>query len=215
MKVFGEPSNIAIQYLLKSNPYKEIGVLGESWGSFKLWLNDQEVCGFSRGGQSLSYTANLIYIVEWFSENLEYILSDDLLDLPVKGDNALELYNNSLELKTDDELEQDRWFEIRQDWFSRHNWFSNRGGSFLAEIFFRKVQDNIEIVWDTSKTVQEEGIRFDTPQGVCYVSLATFQSVVFDFLWDIVKELLVKIPENQELISVKNKLSIVMRKFRT
>ncbi len=214
MKEFGEPSVFSIQYSLKKNPYNEVGVLGESWGELKLWVRGKELCGFCRDSKNLQYTANLIYIIEWLCENLESVFEDDPLNLPVEGDNSLELYKNSLKLKADNELEQDLWFEIRQDWFSRHNWFWNRGGSFLAEVFFRKVEKHIEIAWDNRNTFREEGISFNNPEGIQYVPLKMFQDVIFSFLQNILDELSKNVHGNQELMDMKKKILTQMKRAK-
>ena len=69
-------------------------------------------------------------------------------------------------------------FEILQDWMFRHSWFSARAGSYLAEIFFRKKGDNVEISWDNSNTFKDDGVKFVFPVGKYEVGINDFQKVM-------------------------------------
>lgn len=211
MKIFSDSKQLVIKYTLKPNPYNEKGFLGESWGQFELWVGEKDVCKLRNGQGIRSYEANLIYIVEWLCENLQYILSDDQLALPVEGSNVIELYNKSIELETDDETEIDNWFEIRQEWYSRHNWFWNKGGSFLPEVFFRKVKDSIEIVWDNVETYKDRGVEFINSKGIQYVPIVEFKNVICCFLVDIIEAFITRIPENAELKEMKAKIEMLIK----
>ncbi|GEB31701.1 hypothetical protein [Brevibacillus parabrevis] len=48
---------------------------------------------------------NLIYMVEWLSENVKYILRDEPFPLPVKGQHSLELLKHCLLFESDDDVD--------------------------------------------------------------------------------------------------------------
>lgn len=113
-------------------------------------------------------------IIEWIQENLENILSNDDFPLSVLGDSAAELCEISYKLDIDD-VEQ---YEILQDWVFKHSWLSAREGSYLADIYFRKVGNKIEISWDNSNTFKEDGIIFIFPKGRYEVDIIQFKEIM-------------------------------------
>ncbi len=132
----------------------------------------------------------MIYIVEWFSENLKYILSDVPFPLPVEGQHSLELLDNCLLFESDDDNEFDAWFDTKQEWEFKHSWFSNRAGSFLPEVFFRRVNDELEIAWNNESTYSSEGISFMNPTGIVYLPISIFESTIKNFIEDFLDNIL-------------------------
>lgn len=86
-------------------------------------------------------------------------------------------------------------------------WSWNRSGSFLPDVFFRKVNDNIEIAWDNKETHRESMIEYINPYGICYVPQKEFQAVMYNFLTHIIDELLCRLPNETKLIEMKTALS--------
>lgn len=119
-----------------------------------------------------------------------YILSDEPFPLPVKGQHSVELLNNCLLFESDNDDEFDAWFDTKQEWEFKHSWFSNRAGSFLPDIFFRRVDDEIEIAWNNESTYTSEGISFINPIGIEYVPLTVFESTIKNFIEDFLDNLL-------------------------
>lgn len=203
LKIFGDPKKLAIKYELKSNVFNEVGVIGESWGQFEIIVDTAELCAYRKDSKVMLYEFNLIYLVQWLCQNFRYIIQDDPFPLPVTGKNSIELYNNSLKLEVDDEEQRDKWFEDRQNWYSRHNWFWNRSGSFLAEVYFRKVEDSIEVAWDNENTYFEDGIDFIYPKGVSYIPINNFKNTMKAFIEDFLKKLDLIIPDNREILDMR------------
>ncbi|QED46425.1 hypothetical protein FSZ17_03600 [Cytobacillus dafuensis] len=190
LKTFGNKDIFGIEYELLTNPFYENSLIGETWGTLKLSVKGKDVCQYERENIVKTYQWNLIYIVEWFSENLKYILSDEPFPLPVAGDNSLELLDNCLLFETDDDDEFDTWFDTKQEWEFKHSWFSNRAGSFLPDIFFRRVDGEIEIAWNNELMYSSDGINFIYPTGVDYISIDIFNSTVRHFIDDFLDNLL-------------------------
>lgn len=113
-------------------------------------------------------------IIEWFQENRNYIFSDDEFPLSVSAESSAEKCEKCYCLDFD-EMER---YEVLQDWTFRHSWFSARAGSYLADVFFVKNGDMIEISWDNINTFQEDGIRFVFPKGKYEVDMGTFEKII-------------------------------------
>lgn len=209
MNIFGDPKQIAIKYDLKGNVFNEEGLLGESWGQFELIINSAELCNYRKDSKVILYEFNLIYLVQWLCQNFRYIIHDDPFPLPVTGRNAIELYDKSFELEIDDEEQMDKWFEERQDWYSRHNWFWNRGGSFLPEVYFRKVKESIEITWDNENTYIEEGVKFNYSKGLSYIPISDFITTMKTFIEDFISKLESVVPNNEELFDMKEMIKSI------
>ena len=190
LRAFGEKNTFAIQYEFGLNPFNEDSLIGETWGRFELFVKGKDVCRYKRGNSVTNYQWNLIYIVEWLSENLKYILSDEPFPFPVEGKHSLELLDNCLSFDSDNDDEFDEWFDTKQDWEFKHSWFSNRAGSFLPDVFFRRVNGEIEIVWNNESTYSSEGISFINPIGIEYVPLGIFETTIKNFIEDFLDNLL-------------------------
>ncbi|MFP4979373.1 hypothetical protein ACE6ED_28580 [Paenibacillus sp. CN-4] len=190
MRTFGDKNAFAIQYEFDNNPFNELSLTGETWGMFKLFVRGIDVCRYKRVDSEITYQWNLIHIVEWFSENLKYILSEESFPLPVEGRHSLELLDNCLLFKSDNGDKFNAWFDKKQEWEFKHSWFSNRAGSFLPDVFFRRVNDKIEISWNNESTYSSEGISFIHPVGVKYVPFCIFESTIKNFIEDFLDNLL-------------------------
>lgn len=190
MRAFGEKNTFAIQYKFEVNPFNETSLIGETWGEFELFVHGIDVCRYKRIDSVTTYHWNLIYIVEWFSENLKYILSDESFPLSVEGLHSLELLDNCLLFESDNDDEFDAWFDTKQEWEFKHSWFSNRAGSFLPDVFFRRVNDRIEIAWNNELTYSSEGITFINPIGIEYIPLGIFEFTIKNFIEDFLDNLL-------------------------
>ncbi|WP_059051194.1 hypothetical protein [Paenibacillus senegalimassiliensis] len=183
MREFGNSQVFSIKYEFTNNPYDEIGIIGNSWGVFELWVNGKELCRFLRNNQECNYEWNLIYLVDWISKNLNNILYDEEFPLPVNGKTTLELLINSSEFNSDNDDEFDEWFSAKQDWEFKHSWISSRGGSYLPGIYFRRSGEQIEISWDNEGIYNDE-VSFPYMTGVEYVPIEVFEAVVKEFIGD-------------------------------
>lgn len=189
MKYFGNKKIFAIAYELKESPFNEPGKYEPTWGEFQMWVYNNSICTFSMNDKIREYEWDLRFIVDWFCKNKNYILEESPFPLPCEGNNAIELYNNSGDFDSDDDNEFDVWFEKRQDWHFNHSWYSDRGGSYLADVIFRRVNNTIELAWDN--TILYSNIKYVNPKGVYYIPVEMFQTVVDDFIKEFMQEKLV------------------------
>lgn len=186
MKYFGNKEIFAVAYELKDSPFNLSGKNEPTWGIFQMWINDKSVCTYSREDKEHEYEWDLIFIVEWLYKNKTNILNESQFPLPSEGNNALELYYNSGDFDSDNIDVFDTWYKKRQDWFFEHSWYSNNGGSYLADVLFRRVADTIEIAWDNTELYSE--IKYNNPKGIYYIPVTLFQNVVESFIEDFILE---------------------------
>ncbi|OPX42614.1 hypothetical protein CLHUN_34340 [Ruminiclostridium hungatei] len=197
MKYLGDKEVFAVAYELKESPFSECGRNEPTWGVFKMWVDSKSVCTFSMNDKKREYEWDLIYIVEWLYKNKNNIFNETQFPLPIEGKNSIEFYKSSGDFDSDDDDEFNLWFEKRQDWYFRHSWYSDNGGSFLADVFFRRVKNTIEIAWDNSDLYSE--LNFINPKGIFYVQFELFKEVINNFIEDFMLEVS-KSVEGRDLI---------------
>jgi len=190
MKTFGDKSLFAIEYEMDRT-----GEYGPGVAVFMVYINSKSVCTFKRDDVVYEFYWDIKDIVEWFEINLGRIIEEeDGFPLPVKADTAVEFYHNSCDYNSDDEDDLFEWNYTMHDWVFRHTWLSSRAGWYLANLFFRRVGDTIEISWDNTDLYRDVGIEFLNPTGVFYVGIDVLEHVVHDFVETFKRDLEETIP---------------------
>ena len=184
--LFGDKNNFAIEYEFIHNPYyeDEYGLIRDSWGSLKIWINSANTCKLERQVEENkveleTYEWNLCYVVGWFCNNLWHIYLDEF---PFKsyGNCTVELYEN----QTDElviEITEDDPEDMNFLWHDRHCLFMAYDGSYLPLMYFRRVGNDIEINWD-NEGHSEEDCRFLNLEGLVYIQKEIFLEVVVAFV---------------------------------
>ena len=201
MSLFGQTHNFAIEYEFEVNPFGEKGLNGASWGRFSFWAEGADICKLNRGSQLETYRWNLLGIFEWLCENLTHILEVEQFPVPAVGSSTVELIADSYNRQPRGDDELDDWADKKEDWEFRHSWYSARAGSFLARVYFRRVDNQIEVSWDNSSTYADNNISFDFPKGICLIDVKEFREVVCDFLNDFAEKLSERVPGDTDLDS--------------
>lgn len=167
------------------------------WGSIYFWVNKKNIFAFKGYGPEATYTFNVKILVEYFCENLQFILIDDpfpkqtiakypaemmdevsLVELP---DNDVHKYASVDWDNVDSEL-----YDNIDEWNFKHGLIPNNDGSFFPEAYFRKIADKIEISWSNIEpidTAQGE-LYFEYDKGAEYVDMRLFRDTVSQFCFD-------------------------------
>lgn len=133
---------------------------------------------FRQGKVSSSYkTDDIGKISLWMKENISYIMGDDPFPLEAQEASAAEMVDFGLQQVTDEVL-----YEKIQDWSFRHSWLIARSGGFLADVYFRRVDGNMEISWNNENLYKESRVTFAYPKGKACVSLSAFSAVMQEFI---------------------------------
>lgn len=170
MHRFGKKEIFALEYEM----------LDKRNSCFEMWVHNIPICCFIRNNIIEQYRWDLSYIVEWLNDNISKVLKEDKFPLQINADSSIDFYNKSGEFDSDNIDEFDRWFEKRQDWYFCHSWYCNRSGSYLAEVLFRRVGNNIEIEWDNTNLYEE--VSFVNPKGLYYVNANLFKQIICEFI---------------------------------
>ena len=151
--------------------------LGKDMSAYQLsvYVQGNDIKKKKKGGVVYTYRWRECQdIIEWIHENMKYILSDDKFPLSISADSSAEKCEISYKSDLDD-IEQ---YEILQEWMFRHSWFSDRAGSYLADIYFVRNDNMIEISWDNTNTFKEDGIKFVFPKGKYEVDKDVFEDIM-------------------------------------
>jgi len=172
MKLFGEKNKFAMEYEMTDS----------AAGLFELWVGGLPVCCKKENDSIIPYEWRLDALAQWLEDNLQGLICEEDFPLPVSAEGSLDFYAKSGEFDSDSLDEIEAWFGKRQDWLWRHSWYIAREGSYLAEVFFRRVGENIEVEWDNSNLY--DGIVFANPKGKYLVDAGFFEQTVKAFLSD-------------------------------
>lgn len=187
LMIFGLKNDFAVEYIIKKNPFDEKGILNKTWGIFRLWIDGKNILQY-KNNNSNEYEWNLIYIYDWFKKNIDSIMLEEEFPLKIKGETCLKKFENSLDFDSEDDEIFFKWFDIRQNWYFRHSLSSSCEGSFLAEVFFIKSKDSIEITWN-NKNLYEDVIFF-SENGFKQISIVKFKNIIMDYLNSFDKDVL-------------------------
>lgn len=173
MKIYGERESFCIEYSNCDN-YE----IGES--ILYVWIKGIEICSYQQNGEIKYYHWNLSNIVKWFKINLNHILNETTFPLPINANTSIEFFKASSNFDSNDDEKFYEWYKNRQDWYFRHAWCASNEGSFLADLFFRRVEDNIELQWDNKSLY--DNINFINPVGLAYIDANFFTNVIHNFI---------------------------------
>ena len=170
--VIGNKLRFAIEYNLVKYCY----------GELRLYVDNACITCFKLDNVVFPYKGNIQNIVDWFRENLEIIKTEEKFPFIVDGNTALELYENASSFDSEDDEKFDSWHDKRYDWQASHNWFRCRENGFLIDLFFRRVEDKIELSWDNTETYKDYGVRFSYPKGLKFIDIYLFEKIIKNFI---------------------------------
>lgn len=199
METYGEKDIFAVEYEFTSS------LSGKTNGYVNLWINGINICKYNRNQQ---YEGDLYDLTDWFCGKIEYILGHDMFPLPVTGNSALELIENANKFESDSTLEVDLWYAAKSRWVFNHCWFVARGGAVLPCVYFRRVENFIEISWD-NEFWERKNIVFSSQKDVCMVEFDIFAGVIKKFLFSIISVLEKKMDNKEKIEELKREIGIL------
>ena len=120
----------------------------EDW-ILKVYVDDRNICEFTVDGRIEEDTGNLIFLSDWFKNNLKFILNkNDEFPLAVDGNSGIEIRKKAyaIGIKENKEIE---WFEAVYEWSERHLWTFSGLEMIYPDVMFRRIENKIEISWDS------------------------------------------------------------------
>lgn len=177
--MFGNPQVCAISYrfcqMRTTWPDKRCTEL-------RFYVGGLNLLGFHRGNRSMTLCWDLDEATEWLGA-FALRSADDPFPFSVSGSNALELMERAREYDSDDAKEFDRHFDVLAEWIRGHSWHHCSAGGIMSSLFFRYVDDDVEISWDNEdQDGIPDGVTFDCDYGSARVPADEFRSVVARFV---------------------------------
>lgn len=188
VKVFGNKDDFSIEVgiWVDEEANKDI------YNTLKMYINGKNILKYERYDKTMTYLWDTFEgIYEWFLQNLEFIVKEDVFPFEIEGNSAAEKCFNFLQYNEifSDSIETDELTEnyekllvLYQDWKFKHSWFTSRRGSILANVFFRRIKNKIEISWNNYYLFEREKVKFIYLQGFYFVEIDKFLYVIMKFL---------------------------------
>ena len=156
----------------------------EDW-ILKVYVDDRNICEFTVDGRIEEDTGNLIFLSDWFKNNLKFILNkNDEFPLAVDGNSGIEIRKKAyaIGIKENKEIE---WFEAVHEWSERHLWTFSGLEMIYPDVMFRRIENKIEISWDSRNKYKDNKnykIEFTNLKGRFFVNMEKFEKEVLSFI---------------------------------
>lgn len=156
----------------------------EDW-ILKVYVDDRNICEFTVDGRIEEDTGNLIFLSDWFKNNLKFILNkNDEFPLAVDGNSGIEIRKKAyaIGIKENKEIE---WFEAVYEWSERHLWTFSGLEMIYPDVMFRRIENKIEISWDSRNKYKDNKnykIEFTNLKGRFFVNMEKFEKEVLFFI---------------------------------
>lgn len=149
----------------------------------ELKIEGKNICEFTVDGKIEKDTANLIFLSDWFENNLEYILNEnDEFPLNIQGNSGIEIterfYNNILNI-------EDKDIDIAYEWCEKHLWTFSGIEMMLPDVVFRRIKNKIEISWDSTDKYKDNKnykIEFTNLKGKSFIKIEEFKKEILKFI---------------------------------
>ena len=142
----------------------------------ELKIEGKNICEFTVDGKIEKDTANLIFLSDWFENNLEYILNEnDEFPLNIQGNSGIEIterfYNNILNI-------EDKDIDVAYEWCEKHLWTFSGIEMMFPDVVFRRIKNKIEISWDSTDKYKDNKnykIEFTNLKGKSFIKIEEFK----------------------------------------
>ena len=167
--------------------------IGKNKVEISMFVNNENLMSYKYNGNSKISTWDFSFIVEFFRDNLKFILTEDNYPINVNKDvigieflkNTNKYVNGLIDwskIDADDELEfekLEKLSEIKDNWVYKHSWNYYNTGAYIPDVVFRKIGQNIEVSWDNS---DNEKIKFNSIKGTYLIPINGFERIIRDFI---------------------------------
>lgn len=202
MKLFGNKEEFAITYDSDLERYADdIDVIQNPneyllGGSVCFWVKGKNLFAFKDCGPDATYGYyNLFALVDFLTDYLVFHITETPFPIITKATNAIDMIEETALVKNDVEDELKACAEIDWDnvdmeerekvdeWIDYRSFSINNGGTFLPNVYLRKVKDKIEISWHNRHPHSngEEKFYMLYTKGVEYVDAKLYKDVVVQF----------------------------------
>lgn len=168
--ILGNKDEFGFEIILKSIEDHECEI--------KLFVDGKNICSFKRKDDKFYTTTrwNLDELIGFLYSTLDFISYDEAFPLEIAGECAAELDNNARDFEDEDEHEMETYYNRLNEWSYAHSWHHACSGAILADVFFRKLENGIEVSWWSDQ--EDDGITFKHSYGYTVVDFETYGKVI-------------------------------------
>ena len=170
MNVIGDKNLFAIGYEFFDD---------ERVTELSLYIHGENILEFSSDGELFTTKWDLDELALWLREFIEN-MEDDPYPVSCDGEFAAMKDVEAREFDSDDDDEVDAYYSKLYEWDYRHRWHHASSGAVLADVYFQKSGDFVEISWNNEDA--DENVVFTYSLGGARIDLDMFRSTVDGFL---------------------------------
>lgn len=154
-RLAGDTSAFAIKIAFMDDPDEGQGASADtshSWGAFQIWVNGWNLCAHLEEGERVeSAHWYLLPLLEWFVREWNPLLHEERLPCKAADEAWAGLRETRSPPPALDEGEEAAWESSWHGWWSRHSIQAARDGGIFPDVFFRRIQDSIEVSWGDTR----------------------------------------------------------------
>lgn len=194
------------------------------WGVMYFWVNGKNIFAYDDPDPKATYTYILIHVFEFFCSYMKDHIRDDPFPVKTESLNASEMNDEtSLVALPDNDIAKildidwdnvDMKLREQIDLWKFHHWIlPHSGGSFLPNVFFRKLEANIEVSWKNEEPFESRQGEFFLKyrKGVEYIDINQYVKVISEFCNDFIERFSHVYPEL--IAENKQALDDALKKF--
>lgn len=168
--ILGDKSTFAIEYAFYDDDHDT---------ELSMYVNGVNILAFKRNGELLTTRWNLDDLALWLREFVDRT-DRDPYPLDCAGEYAAEKDDLAREYDTDDDDAFEAYYQRLYDWNLRHRWHTASSGAILADVYFERIGDIVEISWDNRNI--DDNVSFLSENGGARIPIEPFTTVVNAFL---------------------------------
>lgn len=143
----------------------------------ELLVNGENILEWQENNVRYTTQYDLEEIIDYFVLNtIEFANNEDYFPYDITANNLLDLLDICYSKEFDDEDEEVEFFENIHEYFYNHTIGHSSGGAIIANLYFRHVDDCMEISWDNTDKEQD----FTNKKGVVLISINEYLEAVWD-----------------------------------
>lgn len=171
-KCIGDKNNFAIQYIFLQESHETI---------LFMYVNGRNILEFKRCEKILTTKWNIDDLVLWLRTFIDEV-EEETFPFECEGTFAADKDDKVRDFDTDDDEIFEKHYQQLYEWERKHRWHSVSNGAILADVFFQKINDMVEISWDNRSEYSD--IEFSEMIGGAYVPIDYFNKIINEFLRD-------------------------------
>ncbi len=127
-------------------------------------------------------TGNFDDLFEYLEQTLSLVESDVSFPYEVEGNSATEMDANARHFDSEDFDEFDAYYDKLDAWSRPHSWIHARDIYYVADVMFRKVDNDIEMSWDNENLYDD--VRYTSLRGCVRIPCDQYKTVILTAIED-------------------------------